>query len=196
MSRLIAQISVNPSPPPEAPSGQITLNPNLIGGVGGIGVMIWAAVQVILKTWESKESSKTKTQVLRSEARIEQDEQALSTLVEVFRKGQEANYDLQAKSFESTSQLMAQMMAIKAQSTEQLAENLLARMEAYDKNQLAIHDAFRQNNIAIADLAELIKKVDWRGDTSTQEIRQYFQAFEESIKRIHMRIDNAVERTN
>jgi hypothetical protein len=196
LKAVLAQIAVNPPPAPETPSGQITLNPNVIGGLGGVGVMIWAAVQIALKVWESKESTKTKTLEQNSEAKIEQNNEALSTLVEVFRKGQEADDALQAKSFESMSQLISQLNSIKANASEQLVENLMARMEAYDKNQLAINEAFRQTNIAIADLAELIKKVDWRGDTSTQEIRQYFIDFNEAIKRIHSRIDNAVERTN
>lgn len=179
-----------------ATSGGITIDPNALGALGGFGVFVFAAVQVGLKIWENRSATKNTAEALKNEAEIKQNQDALSTLVEVFRKGQEADDELQAKSFESMSQLISQLNSIKANASEQLVENLMARMEAYDKNQLAINEAFRQTNMAIADLAELIKKIDWRGDTSTQEIRQYFQEFNEAIKRIHLRIDNAVERTN
>jgi hypothetical protein len=201
-------------------SSSLTIDLSTLAAIGGFCLFIFAAVQVGLKVWENRVSTinsadvlKHENQVkqdqdaLKTEAQIQQNQEALTTLVEVFRKGQEADDELQKKSFDAQSQLISQLSAIKANATQQLAETLISRMEAYDRNQLEINDAFRKNTAEIADLGESIKKIDWILESYIKEKEAFNKDFvnglndvSKTVNKIESifdrKIGNAIARTN
>jgi predicted translin family RNA/ssDNA-binding protein len=167
---LIAQIAVNPSQPPETNNtGQITINPNLIGGVGGIGVVIWAIVQVILRIWEKQAITQIAAQTVKNEAEVSQEQKALGTLTEVFQKSADASIELQGKAYTANANLVSQLSSISMNAAEARYEGIKESLDRIADSSKEFNSLFRQSTAAIADLSESIKALDWKIDNLTKD---------------------------
>lgn len=89
---------VAPPSQPAMPNNGITLDPSTLGSLGGIGVFVYLSWQVFLKVYEKKASAQIATKSVRNEAEIDQEKQALGTLVEVFKATSQAQVEIQIQS--------------------------------------------------------------------------------------------------
>lgn len=161
---LIAQTT---APPPTPPNGGITIDPSTIGGLGGIGLMFWGSVQVILKVWEKKATNQITKDTVKSEAKINQEGQALGTLVDVFKNTSEASVKLQDAAFKANADLISQLSSIRANAAEVHYEGIKESLDRLADAQKDANQLQRQYNIALVDLTEVVKRIEWRVDNAT-----------------------------
>lgn len=163
MNFLIAQTTA----PPPPPNSGINIDPSAISGLGGIGLIFWVSWQAFVKVWEKKATNQIATESVRSEAEIDQEKQALGTLVEVFRNTSEASVELQRSAFKANSDLISQLSSIRANAAEVHYESIKDELTRLADNQKEANTLQRQYNIALVDLAEVIKRIEWRIDNAT-----------------------------
>lgn len=159
---LVAQTT----PPPSNNTG-INIDPSAIGGLGGIGLIFWGSVQVFLKVWEKKQTTQIATETVRSEAEIDQEKQALGTLVAVFKNTSEASVQLQQSAFKANSDLISQLSSIRANAAEVHYESIKEELVRLADGQKEANTIQRQQNIALVDLTEVVKRIEWRLDNAT-----------------------------
>ncbi len=129
--------------------------------------MFWGAVQIYLKVWEKKATNQIATETVKSEAEINQEKQALSTLVEVFKNTSDASVQLQQSAFQANSDLISQLSSIRANAAEVHYESIKEELTRLADNQKEANQLQRQQNIALVDLTEVVKRIEWRLDNAT-----------------------------
>jgi len=170
---LIAQVAATPSQP-ATPNNGITLDPSTLGSLGGIGAFLFLAGQIILKTYEKRAVTKIATESVRNEAEIDQEKQALGTLVEVFKATSQAQVEIQQAAYKDNSALVLQLSSISFNAAEARYEGigekqdaLKASIEKLAEAQKEANILQRQQNVALVDLAEVVKRIEWRLDNAT-----------------------------
>ena len=128
MATVIAQTTAAQTTP-----AQTTHQPIDLGTAAGLGFMIWGAVQIILKIWETRENSRTKLEAMKGEGLIGQNEQALGTVLTAFDKA----------------------MTAQIEQNGNLAE---ARNKALTDRMDKLETDLRQVNITLVDLVQAIRE--------------------------------------
>lgn len=165
---------VAPPSQPAMPNNGITLDPSTLGSLGGIGVFVYLSWQVFLKVYEKKASAQIATKSVRNEAEIDQEKQALGTLVEVFKATSQAQVEIQQAAYKDNSELVLQLSSISFNAAQaryegigEKQEALKASIEKLAEAQKEANMLQRQLNVALVDLSEIVKRIEWRLDNGS-----------------------------